>query len=261
MGRTGTGEVMVDRVSRSSAMPLYAQLAELLRQQIEDGEHAPGDPLPSEAELCAIHGVSRTAVRQALSSLVDDGLVVKEKGRGTFVRRRQATGLVVQEVRGLVEEMAAHGRELRTVVRRQERSPLPPDAAVLLRQPIGSKGIRLDRIRSVDGEPLATSRTWLVSPRLDDLLLDDLEDVSLYAHLQEHHGIEVVGGYRRVEAVAADSRVAKDLEIRKGTPVLRMVATNEDEDREPFEWFEAWYRADQVAVEMLVERRGMWGQA
>ncbi len=242
-------------VDRSSPTPLWAQLADLVRDQVADGELAPGDALPSEADLCRRHGVSRTAVRQALDALVDEGLVVKERGRGSFVRQRPLAGLVVQEMRGLVEEMALHGQEVTTRVVRLERAPLPPDAAALLHQPMGSKGIRIDRVRSVDGEPLATTRTWLASPRLDAVLDADLTDRSLYDHLAAEHGIRPVGGYRKVQAEAATAAVARDLAVPRGAPVLRMTAVNEDTDRVPFEWFEAWYRADRVAVELLVETR------
>lgn len=240
------------RIQRSSPLPLYVQLADLLRAEIEDGTYGPGDGLPSEGDLCAAHDVSRTAVRQALAQLVDEGLVHKERGRGTFVRQRPATGLVIQEVRGLAEEMALHGQPVRTRVTHLAREVLPPDAAVLLHEPMGSEGIRLDRTRIVDGEPLARTRTWLPSPRFDDLLDADLDDASLYDHLATTHGVRPVAGYRKLEAEAASRAVARDLGLRPGAPVLKMTATNEDEDRIPFEWFVAWYRPDRVAFEMLV---------
>ncbi len=243
---------MASRISRAAPLPLYAQLADLLREQIEDGTYGPGDALPSEGDLCAEHEVSRTAVRQALATLVEQGLVHKERGRGTFVRRQPVAGLVVQEVLGLSEEMALHGKPVSTCVTRLELDRLPPDAAVLLQEPMGSVGVRIDRIRSVDGEPLARTQTWLPSPRFDDLLGTDLTDRSLYEHLAATSDVRPVAGYRKLEAEAADRDVARDLGLRKGAPVLKMTASNEDADRVPFEWFVAWYRPDRVAFEMLV---------
>lgn len=239
-------------VSRSNPLPLYAQLADVLRGQIADGTWGPGDGLPSEGELCDLHDVSRTAVRQALATLVEEGLVHKERGRGTFVRRHPVAGLVIQEVRGLAHEMALHGKAVTSRVTGLVIETLPPDAAVLLHAPMGSPGIRLDRVRMLDGEPLARTQTWLPSPRFDFLLECSLDDVSLYDVLEHERGIHPVAGYRKIEAEAATGRVAKDLAVRSGTPVLKVTASNEDADRRPFEWYVAWYRADLVAFEMLV---------
>jgi GntR family transcriptional regulator len=74
-----------DTLDRSSFVPLYYQLQELLKEQIESGGWRPGDRLPSEAELARRYSVSRVVVRQALAILKDDGQIVRTQGRGTFV--------------------------------------------------------------------------------------------------------------------------------------------------------------------------------
>jgi GntR family transcriptional regulator len=74
-----------DRLSRSSFVPLYYQLQELIKEQIESGVWSPGDLLPSEPELARGLGVSRVVVRQALAILEDDRQIVRVRGRGTFV--------------------------------------------------------------------------------------------------------------------------------------------------------------------------------
>lgn len=249
------------RVNRASALPLYAQLADFLRASIRAGELRPGDGLPSEAELCAAHDMSRTSVRQALTTLVDEGLVVKERGRGTFVRREPAAGLIVQEVRGFADEMQMLGQVVTTLPKSVATDALPPNLAPLLSVPMGTQGIRLERVRLVDGQPVASTVTWLASPRFDDLLDVDWSSTSLYLHLASFHSIEPVGGYRRLEAVAATTSLARDLDVATGSPLLRMTATNEDASRVPFEWFVAHYRADRIAIEMLVESEQARGQA
>ncbi len=74
-----------DALDRSSFIPLYYQLQELLKEQIESGAWAPGDRLPSEPQLARRYGVSRVVVRQALAILQDDGQILRAQGRGTFV--------------------------------------------------------------------------------------------------------------------------------------------------------------------------------
>src|ERR1700677_3761812 len=82
---SGLGELDPGRLDRSSVVPLYYQLQELLKEQIESGVWGPGDPLPSEPELARGLGVSRVVVRQALAILDDDRQIVRLRGRGTFV--------------------------------------------------------------------------------------------------------------------------------------------------------------------------------
>lgn len=72
------------RLDRHSSIPLYAQLRELLVEQIQDGFYKPGDRVPSELTLCEEHDLSRPTVRQAISDLVADGILVIEKGKGTL---------------------------------------------------------------------------------------------------------------------------------------------------------------------------------
>jgi len=75
-------------IDKNSPVPYYYQLEQLLREKIENADWKPGDVLPSEAELCSTFGISRTVVRQALNKLCQDGVVYKEKGRGTFVAKQ-----------------------------------------------------------------------------------------------------------------------------------------------------------------------------
>ncbi len=73
------------RLDKHSSIPLYAQLRELLVEEIQDGNFKPGQRIPSELDLCKEHDLSRPTVRQAISDLVADGILVIEKGKGTFV--------------------------------------------------------------------------------------------------------------------------------------------------------------------------------
>ena len=110
----------------------------------------------------------------------------------------------------------------------------------------------LERVRSVAGEPLVHVATYLPLRRFERLLDVDLTRSSLYAVLAEQFGVEVRGGQRRIDAVAADATQARLLRVKRGTPVLRVTATNVDADDVAFEYFEAWYRADLTSFEIVV---------
>lgn len=74
------------KINRNSKIPVYVQLADLIKNKIENGEIKPGEKLPSESEMVKEHGVARLTVREALSRLVNDGLVEKHHGKGTFCK-------------------------------------------------------------------------------------------------------------------------------------------------------------------------------
>lgn len=235
-------------IRRSGAVPYYAQLADLFREAIATGAWAPGRHLPSEADIGAFFGISRTAVRQALGELAAEGLVRKEKGRGTFVRGPRRTALVVQEMRGFLEEMTEKGRRVDTEVLVLEQVVAPAEDAALLGVPTGGTVVRVDRLRRVDGEPACVVRTLLPASRFAGLVDHDLTASSLYEVLRAAYGVEPSGGSRLVEAVAADRATARLLQVRTGTPVLRLSSVNRDQDGEPFESFIAWYRADRTGL-------------
>src|SRR6266566_4469877 len=93
-------------LDRRSSVPLYYQLQELLHQQIASGRFRVGDALPSEGELCRIFGVSRMVVRQALDVLEDDGEIIRQQGKGTFVAEPKLDLIAG----GLVRVLTADGR-------------------------------------------------------------------------------------------------------------------------------------------------------
>lgn len=248
---------MADRTIRKSGpLPYYAQLASILREQIEAGTYVPGDLLPSEAELGTRYGISRTAVRQALDELVSKGIVHKEKGRGTFVSRPGVATFVVQELRGFSEEMSARGDEVETDVLAATTTQVPPFAVTDLQLSAGDEVLHLERVRRVNGQPVVAVRTWLPVDRFPGLLEHDFEHESLYELLTTRYGVRPGGGRRRFEALAASEEIAGWLGLEVGDPVLTLTAVNFDDDDLPFEFFIAWYRADQVAFEVLFEPSG-----
>src|SRR5436189_959169 len=85
--RAGAAQGPVRPIDRSSPVPYYYQLQEILKEEIEQGRWATGDLIPSEAELASMFGVSRTVIRKALDVLEADGQVYRVKGKGTLVAR------------------------------------------------------------------------------------------------------------------------------------------------------------------------------
>lgn len=240
---------MTDRIDRSSPVPLYHQLERVLRGEIERGTYQVGDLLPSEAEICQRYDVSRSVVRQTLANLASAGLVRTERGRGTFVAEAKLHERFVQRTTGFYEDLTRMGLEVRTKVLRQEVVELP----LQVQEFLGVRhGVRIDRLRSVEGRVLAYVTTYLPPERCPGIEEQDLNDRSLYAHLAAEYGLKVASGTRTVEAVAAQGEVAAYLEVSEGTPLLLLRSASRDASAEPLEWFEAWHRADRTMFEIEI---------
>jgi GntR family transcriptional regulator len=240
------------RIDRRSAVPFYFQLKQLIRDEIADGRWQAGERIPSENELCERFGVSRTTVRQALAELEGDGLLHREKGRGTFVAEPRSSSWFLQSSHGFHDEATRAGRTVTSHVLRREVEPLPQWAAQALARPAGSPGVTLERLRSVDGELVMYVVSHLLEELADVVLDTELDRGSLYGALQEQRGLEVAGGRRVVEATTARDELARLLEIEPGAPVLLVQAVSWDAATHPFECYRAWHRSDRTTLEVQV---------
>lgn len=241
--------VELGRIDRSSAIPLYHQLEYLLRQDIEDGRYLPGDPLPSEGEICTRYDVSRSVVRQTLTNLTHAGLIRTERGRGSFVAETKLHERFVQRTTGLYDDLRRMGYDIRTHVLRQVATELPLPVRDFLQT---AHGVQIDRLRSVDGRVITFIRSFVPASRCPGLEGMELEDRSLYQVLAEQYGLRVASGRRSVEAVAARHEVAKQLGVEEGEPLLLLRSSSRDERGEPLEWFEAWHRGDRTMFEIEI---------
>lgn len=245
-------ELPLTAIQKSSPMPYYAQLAAILREAITDGLLTPGSALPSEAQLGASYALSRTAVRQALGDLAAEGLVRKEKGRGTFVRGPRRADLVVHEMRGFHDELTDRGHTVETEVLVLMVDASTADEATLLDVATGTEVVRIERLRYADGAPICLAQTVVLAARFPGLAEHDLRGVSLYAVLKDDYDVVVRGGHRMVEAVPADRSHARHLGVRTGSPLLKLSSLNNDQHGKPFELFTAFYRADRTTFQITV---------
>ena len=240
-------------VDRGSHTPYYLQLKEALTDGIERGEWGPGDLIPSEAELGKTFGVSRTVVRQALNEMTYDGLVVRQKGKGTFVAQPKISSRgLVQSLEGFYGDMAERGVPVLTQVLEQTLEPADGDVAANLELEAMAPVVKLIRLRFVEEEPIVLVRSYLPYEMCRDVIQADFEQVSLYAFLEQECGLTIGRGWRRIEATAADEDAAGHLGVEVGSPLIRLKSVSYTPGDAPLEYFDALFRGDRSRFEVEI---------
>lgn len=240
------------RIDRSSPVPFYFQLKKALAQEIATGRWEPGQRIPSEPEIGDHFQISRTTVRQALSALESEGLIRREKGRGTFVTENFPELWFLQSSQGFYDDAARKGHQVSSRVLSCELTELPGFAAEALELEPGSAGLALERLRWVDGRVVMYVVNYLGEHLAPSVMAADLEGGSLYRALAASEGLTVAGGRRIVEAVTAEDELATLLEVDQGSPLLYVESTAWDEELIPFEYYRAWHRADRTKIDVQI---------
>lgn len=237
-------------IDRRSYIPLYVQVKDALKDLIDGGGVEAGEQLPGEPELCRIFDVSRTVIRQALRDLELQGLIRREKGRGTFVAEPKLREALFQELTGFYEDMAGMGRPPVSQVLTQEVIPAGRKIAGFLKLKPGAAVVHIDRLRFVDGEPLVLVATYLPAARCPGLESVDFTRRSLYEYLESVYGLVIARGRRVLEAVPAGVYEAGLLAVKKGAPLIQLDSISYLADGAPIEYFHALHRGDRSRFEV-----------
>lgn len=241
-------DVAADAVSAAHGTPLHSQLASLLRASVADGSLPPGSQVPTEVELQGKFGVSRSVVRQALAALSAEGLILRGRGRGSVVAPLHEHHRQVQRMPGLSAQISTTAGPVSTEV-----LSLGPGTDARAEAALGTHDLlALRRRRTAEGEAIAIIQTWLPMSLAGTLTAHELTDASLHATLADKFGVPVTAGRRQIRAVAASQRLADELALPVGSPLLLLEGTSLDDRGNPVEFFSTWHRADRVVFDLDV---------
>jgi GntR family transcriptional regulator len=255
---TGLPDITRSRGDR----PIYVQLAEHIANGIHAGDLLPGDRIASEPQLMRRHSISRATAGRALEHLVQQGLVRREQGRGTFV---EAPKLVQRSAQlgSFSDQVRLHGH-----TPSQRLLAIGPagdgDDDTGLRARLGDDVIELRRLRLVDGEPVGVHTTFLVGAIAErtgvaaEAFAD--EQASLYAVL-EAGGVRIAEADEHLRAVEATVEEAELMQVEPGSALMRVVRISYGADGEPIEVVDARYRADRFDYSVSLVRRHGDGRA
>lgn len=237
-------------IDKQSPIPLYHQLHEHLKQLILDGNLGPHDRLPSENELAERHDISPMTVRQAMNTLVNQGLIYRRQGRGTFVAPEPMAHPLTR-LSSFSEDMQARGIEPAAEILTFESIPATDEVASALRLPTGQEILHIKRLRSANGRAVGLHDAYL---RILDITQDELRDAGSLYKLLETQGVQLAEGEEVIEAVAAIDKTAHLLNVAPGAPLLRVTRTTVDNAQQPVEFVIATYRADLYRYTIRLKR-------
>jgi len=221
--------------------PKYLQIRDILLRRIEREKHA-GDRLATEAELGAEFGVSRETIRDALIGLEKEGLIRRAPGSGTFVARLPRRDRE-RRLTGLSEGYTRFNLDTQARVLFIGEIPAGHDIAAVLE--CESRVVtRISRLRSLEGEPFAVHEAYLPLDIGSGVAERDLTQTSIVHVLRRGLKLAIWEDRQRIEALAADTEIARLLGIGIGCPVLHIERLFRDADDRPVVLFRSHYRSD-----------------
>lgn len=235
-------------LTKQEGTPLHALVADYVRERVYSKEWGVDQPIPSEHELSQMLGLSRGTVKKGVRTLVDEGLLVQQRGRGTYVTKpvmaRPASGHLLSFAEAMGEQGITH--ETRVVAKEiRQASKL---CAEKLSLEEGEDYLYLERVRSVDGQPVMYIESHLnlrVCPELDSV---DFAQESVFAAMERTSGMAIGRSRVAYRARVAGTRRGELLACDEHAPILQMEQLVHLADGTPVEWGSVWLPANRCEI-------------
>lgn len=236
-----------------SPVPLHHQIATYILSQLRIGALRPEERLPPEEDLARQFGVSRSTIRQALSSLANDGLLIRLRGVGTFLTPK-AHDMVPKKLTGFSWNAFLGAKRLSVRVLEKAFVPVTEPVAQVLKLSPGAQAVRFKRVRRADGKPFNFVINYLrpeLGERIDPTWL---RSRTMFQVLHDELGLALGRVSQTVEVGRADAETAEALEVAVSDPTLDVATTLWLDDGSPVEWVLTHFREDRYRYAIEFER-------
>jgi GntR family transcriptional regulator len=239
----------MDTLDRQSALPLHSQFENILRNKIEGEEFPLNSRIPSENELGKMYGISRMTVRSVLGRLVDEGMLYRVQGKGTFVAEPKIiSGPLVRY--GLREQLEQQGYETSTKLISFEKSTALIKMAKILNIEPNSEIYIVKRIRYVKREPLSFHISYVPAQYFPDLENKDLEHNQMCNVIERMYNFPILHRTETLEAITAAPEEAWLLSIHPNSPLLLLENFVYTEKELPLEYSRIVFRGDKIKIKL-----------
>lgn len=239
-------------IDHKSGVPLYKQIENYMRDEIESGKYDDGRFLPGEEELAQRFGVSRNTVRQGIANLVYEGLLKRTAGKGTVLAENQIT-THLSEWKSFSEEMLRKGVELKNYFIKADYEIAPKHVYHRLQLKEKKKLFKLERLRGDASGPFVYFISWF-HPKIN-LNKDDDYSEPLYSILQDKYSVVPVYSEEELTAIPASGEISGYLKINEKTPILLRNRLVLDVAEKPIEYNVGYYRSDKCSYSIRFERK------
>ncbi len=244
----------LDPIDKSNPIPLYYQISDILLRKIEGKEFKPHQQIPTEEELTSIFQVSRMTVRQAIVKMVNEGILYRKRGHGTFVAEPKIERKVAKLTSATVDMEEAGLKPGAIILHKKVINPNEEERNILRLSP-ADRALEVLRLRLANGQPIAISRAVISLKKYPRMAEADLEGiVSLTQFMEEHCGCKIAYADQKIKAVNASIEQSRFLKIKKGTSLLHLNRVFYNYDRDPIGIFESFYRGDRYVFTSTLYR-------
>lgn len=229
-------------------IPLYVQLEQIIKSKIMTGELSAGEQIPTEKQLAETYRVSSITARQAVLNLVQEGLLSRKQGKGTFVQEgvTSTKNIMTLSVRGDINDVVPEGLASQKVeVLDMDRIGVPKRVAKALEMEEGEEVLRIRRTRSENGVPISYIKNYLPMEIGEKIEKKDLLTYPMLHVLRNKLLLPLKRGVQYIVAVVADYEIASALSVSISSPALYLETIIYVDGEKPLEFVQTFYRSDQ----------------
>lgn len=234
-------------------IPLFEQIAEKIRKKVKEGFYATAQKLPSEYDLADEYGVSRLTIRKAINLLINQNILIKISGKGTYVIKPQEQKKGTSGLVGFSEAAKFYGETPSTKVISVEVLAILPHHIEEALGVSGEEIVHVIRVRSLNEKPMTIENLYIFKKYLTDISIEALED-SIFGQIETN--IEIAYSHQEVEAVLATEAEANLLNIEAKAALLKSVAITYSPTAQPILFDETLHRGDEYSIKTILHRTG-----
>ncbi|QHS23401.1 GntR family transcriptional regulator [Virgibacillus sp. MSP4-1] len=242
------------KIDSNSPTPIYQQIADWMTENITSGTWEKGQKLQSEEELSRQLEINRGTLRKAISVLIEQGMLIRIHGKGTFVDEQKISYPFAQELISFAESMEAKGYTFQTNV--LEKKIIHPNIQTQKKLDITDNDyvLYLQRVRLIENEPTIVLANWVSLKHCPGIDQEDFETVSLFSAIEKYSNSKITVGTRRFSAKALNQKQANLISMNKNDPVLHINQTTFLLNDIPIEHSEVLLRTDKYEVTSVLTR-------
>ncbi len=232
--------------------PLYMQLKEKIVEKIHTGQWVAGSKIPTEHQLCQEYQLSRITVRQALESLANDGYIVRQQGRGTFVSSPKID-TKLSTFYSFSQELQKHGFKQHDIVLSFRKLEADESIAAHLGVLSFCPVFAVERLRLIDDTPYVYETSYIPVHLCPRLCPEDIQAIGLYNSLEKSGNIAPTSAEESFEAVVLPNDVRLHLKLNKNSPALKIERTSRQEEV-VFEYCISYLRGDRYKYTIYLKK-------